>query len=179
MAIARIVTRREWRAASPKAIVRQDPADVRYLVVHYSAMSSDQRDRHAECAERVRAIQHYHMTSDQLTPGGASDIGYSWLVCRHGYVFRGRGWRRLPAATGGANAFTVAACFLGGDKVGRRDVTDAAREAYRELVRFCDRNGPSFAGVRGHRDFGPTSCPGDELYRFVKLLDAEVREGRL
>lgn len=174
-----LVTRRQWGARPPRAIVAQSPAAVRFLVVHYSAMVSDQVDPHSRCAARVRAIQTYHMTSDQLTPGGASDIGYSWLVCRHGYIFKGRGWRRMPAATGGANSFTVAACFLGGDRVGRRDVTPAAREAYRELVRFCRRNALNFEGVRGHRDFGQTSCPGDELYRFCKLLDAELAGGRL
>jgi hypothetical protein len=142
-------------------------------------MLSDQVDDHAKCASRVLAIQHYHMTSDQLTPGGASDIGYTWLVCRHGFVFKGRGFDRLPAATGGANSFTVAACFLGGDRKGRRDATPAAREAYRSLVRFCKRNAPNLEGVRGHRDFGQTSCPGDELYRFVQLLDRELAEGRL
>lgn len=174
-----LVTRRQWGARPPRAIVRQSASAVRFLVVHYSAMLADAQDDHAKCGPRVLAIQRYHMTSDQLTPGGASDIGYTWLVCRHGFVFKGRGWGRRPAATGGANSYTVAACFLGGDRANRRDVTPAAREAYRELVRFCRRNGPNLEGVRGHRDFMQTTCPGAELYRFCKLLDAELREGRL
>lgn len=169
--IPRLVTRRQWRARRPVSVTYQSPEAVRFLVVHYSAMLSDAQDDHAKCAARVLAIQHYHMTSDQLTPGGASDIGYTWLVCRHGYIFKGRGWRVRPAATGGANSYTVAACFLGGDRAGRRDVTEAARDAYRELVRFCRRNAPNFERAKGHRDFGSTTCPGAELYRFLDELN--------
>lgn len=137
-------------------------------------MLADAVDDHAKCASRVVAIQHFHMTSDQLTPGGASDIGYSWLVCKHGFVFKGRGWGTRQAATGPANGSSVAACFLGGDRKNRRDVTPAAKDAYRALVAFCQRNGPNFEGVRGHRDFMGTSCPGDELYAFVRRLNDEL-----
>lgn len=156
-----------------KARTPQNPAAVRFLVVHYSAMNADERELHAECAARVRGIQRYHMTSDQLTPGGASDIGYSWLVCRHGYVFKGRGWRVMPAATGGANSYTVAVCFLGNDTAGRADATPAARGAITHVAEFVRRNAPNFEGIRGHRDFGATTCPGDELYAFLQRLDAD------
>ena len=138
-------------------------------------MDADERNRHSECAARVRGIQRYHMTSDQLTPGGASDIGYSWLVCKHGYVFKGRGFRVMPAATGGANSFTQAVCFLGNDSAGRDDVTQKGRQAIREVLAFLQRNAPNLEGVRGHRDFGATSCPGAELYAFSRRLDAELR----
>src|SRR5688572_31310951 len=97
--IANLVTRLQWRARPPRSITPQRASAVRFLVVHYSAMLSHQVDDHAKCAGRVLAIQHYHMTSDQLTPGGASDIGYSSLVCRHGFVSKGRGLGRMPAAT--------------------------------------------------------------------------------
>ena len=172
--IERLVTRQAWGAVPARGFTPQRPEAVRFLVVHYSAMLADQRELHAECAMRVRGIQRYHMTSDQLAPGGASDIGYAWLVCRHGYVFKGRGFRRMPAATGGANSFTQAVCFLGGDKAGRDDVTPKGRAAIREVLAFLQRNAPRLEGVRGHRDYGATSCPGNELYAFVGRLDAEL-----
>lgn len=174
MAIANLVTRTQWGALPPKSRSLQDPRAVRFLVVHYSAMDADEQARHANCAARVRGIQRYHMTSDQLAPEGAADIGYSWVVCKHGYVFKGRGWRVLPAATAGANSFTVAVCFLGNDTQGRDDVTPQGRKAIREVLAFVRRNAPNFEAVRGHRDFGATSCPGDELYRFVARLNAEL-----
>lgn len=174
--IPKLVTREEWGALSPAAVTSLPAAAIRFLVVHYSAMDADERDDHAECAGRVRGIQRYHMTSDQLTPGGASDIAYNWLVCRHGYVFKGRGFAVRSAATGPANGFTVAVCFLGNDSAGRADVTPLARRALRDLLVFVDRNAPNLEGVRGHRDFMSTSCPGDELYGFVRVLDVGVRK---
>lgn len=176
MTIANLVTRREWDAAPPKSRVPQSPDAVRFLVVHYSAMDADEQALHRNCAGRVRGIQRYHMTSDQLTPGGAADIGYSWVVCKHGWVFKGRGWRVLPAATGGANSYTVAVCFLGNDTANRDDVTPAGRKAIREVLAFVKRNGKNLQGVRGHRDFGSTSCPGAELYAFVQRLDRELHD---
>lgn len=174
IAIANLVTRTAWGALPAKARTPQRPEAVRFLVVHYSAMDADEQAAHRNCAGRVRGIQRYHMTSDQLTPGGASDIGYSWVVCKHGYVFKARGFRVLPAATGGANSFTQAVCFLGNDSAGRDDVTPKGRAAIREVLAFLERNAPNLEGVRGHRDFGSTTCPGAELYAFVKRLDSEL-----
>jgi hypothetical protein len=150
------------------------PERVRNLVVHYSAMHTDEQADHRKCASRVLGIQHYHMTSDQLTPGGASDIAYNWLVCIHGAIFKGRGWGRRSAATGPANGHSVAVCFLGNDTKGRRDATPEARAALREVRDFVRRNGPRFEKVTGHRDYMSTSCPGDELYRFVGVLNDEL-----
>lgn len=174
MPIANLVTRKAWGAVPPKDRNAQDPAAVRFLVIHYSAMNADEREKHAECAARVRSIQRYHMTSDQLIPGGAADIGYSWLVCKHGYVFKGRGLRVRPAATGGANSFTQAVCFLGNDTAGRDDVTPKGRAAIRQVLAFLQRNCRNLEGVRGHRDFGSTACPGAELYAFARELDGEL-----
>ena len=160
-----LVTRAEWRARPPKDRVQLDPRAVKHLVIHYSAFGGDEQDRHALCASRVRAIQAFHMDSR-----GWSDIAYSWLFCKHGYIFRGRGWPVRTAATGPANGFTVAACFLGDDSAGRDDVTDAGRAALLEVRDFVKRNAPNAGAVRCHRDFMATSCPGDELARFVRSL---------
>lgn len=172
--IARLVLRSQWRARRPTEIIPISARAVRFLVVHYSAVNADEQRLHRNCAGRVRGIQRFHMESDQLAPGGASDIGYNWLVCRHGYVFQGRGWRRRPAATGAANDFTLAVCFLGDDTKGRRDVTPEARKAFRSILDFLmPPRCPRLAGVRGHRDFMSTSCPGDELIAFVRRLNRE------
>lgn len=172
--IARLVLRKQWRARGATEVVPISARAVRFLVVHYSAVNADEQRDHRNCAARVRGIQRFHMESNQLTPGGASDIGYNWLVCRHGYVFQGRGWRRRPAATGAANDFTLAACFLGDDTKGRADVTPEARKAFRSILEFLKPpRCPRLAGVRGHRDFMSTSCPGDELTAFVRRLNRE------
>lgn len=165
--IAKLVTRSAWGARPPKAVVALPPERVRYLVVHYSAANADEQALHRNCAARVRGIQAFHMDSR-----GWNDIAYNWLVCKHGYVFRGRGWRVKSAATGAANAYTVAVCFLGDDTAGRDDVTASGRAAIRQVFAFMLRNTTHPFAVRGHRDFMATSCPGDELYAFARGLHA-------
>lgn len=166
-----LVTRRGWGARPPRSTVRLGSEAVRFLVVHYSASDADEQADHANCAARVRGIQYYHThpTPDDPTKPW-SDIAYNWLVCKHGYIFRGRGWGVRSAATGRANDFTVAVCFLGDDTVNRDDVTDAGRAAIREVHRFVKVQAPHLEGVRGHRDFMRTGCPGDQLYAFAHSL---------
>lgn len=159
------VTRKEWGAKPPTAITPLDTSAVRYFVVHYTAMDADEQADHRNCAARVRGIQRFHMDTREW-----SDIAYNWLVCKHGNIFRGRGLRRRSAATGDANGYTVAACFLGDDTIGRDDVTDAGRQALRELYLFVERNTPRHVVGRGHRDFMDTRCPGAELYAFARTL---------
>ncbi len=160
-----LVTRAAWGARRPRSTTPLAESAVRFLVVHYSGMHSDEQADHRNCASRVRGIQRYHMDTKRW-----HDIAYNWLVCKHGYIFRGRGWRVRSAATGPANGYSVAVCFLGDDVTGRDDVTELGRAAIRGVFAFVARNGPHLEGARGHRDFMDTACPGDELERFARSL---------
>lgn len=160
-----MIYRRQWGARLPKAVTGLPAENVKHLVVHYSAADSDEQADHKNCAARVRGIQNYHMDGQ-----GWADIAYNWLVCKHGYIFRGRGWGIRSAATGSANSFTVAVCFLGDDTAGKADVTPEAKAALREVWAFVTRKGPNVESAKGHRDFMATTCPGNELYAFVKTL---------
>jgi len=152
-------------------VTELDARAIRHLVIHYSAANADEQSDHRNCARRVRAIQNYHMTASPSDPTKPwSDIAYSWLFCKHGYIYRGRGIAAKSAATGPANSYTVAACFLGDDTVCRDDVTPAGRGAILEIRDFVERNAPNFQSVKCHRDFMQTTCPGDELTRFVRAL---------
>ena len=147
-----LVYRKQWGARAPVQRTALAAAAVRYFVVHYSAADADEQANHAICAARVKGIQRYHMDTQ-----GWSDIAYNWLVCKHGYIFRGRGWKVRSAATGEANDYTVACCFLGDDTANRDDVTAAGREAIYEVWRFVGDRAPNLQDARGHRDFMPTS----------------------
>lgn len=160
-----LVTRAAWDARAPRSVNLLEPEDARYLAVHYTAANADEQALHGNCAARVRGIQAYHMDVR-----GWADIAYSWVFCKHGYIYRGRGIGVRTAATGVANGYTYAACFLGDDTAGRDDVTKEGRAALKEIHAFVTRNCPNLRGVRGHRDFMATSCPGDELYRFLRTL---------
>jgi hypothetical protein len=102
--------------------------------------------------------------------------GNSFLTCKHGYIFEGRGIEYKSAATGAENGHTLAVCFLGDDTVGRDDVTVAGRQALVEVTRWIRQRRPAISGYKGHRDYMPTSCPGNELYNYIhsKVFAAQV-----
>jgi hypothetical protein len=127
-------------------------------------MDADEQAQHVNCAGRVRGIQRYHMEEN-----GWLDIAYSHVVCRHGYVFVGRGYGIRTAANGTveANDHYFAICFLGNDSAGRADVTPAARRGLGELIRDYQRRYPRALRVRPHSAFVATACPGLELKAYI------------
>jgi hypothetical protein len=161
---ARYVSRAGWSARAPKArpVLLRDTA-VDTVVYHYTASDADERADHNQCAERVRGIQRFHQDTR-----GWNDIAYNFLVCKHGTIYEGRGIDAKSAATGAANGHTLAVCFLGDDTVSRDDVTPKGRQALVEITRWIRQKRPSAKLLAGHRDFMPTSCPGNELYGYIK-----------
>ena len=126
--------------------------------VHYT-FSPAGHDDHALCDDDVRTVQKGHVTGN-----GWSDIAYSWLVCRHGTIFEGRGWGIRTAANGTnyGNEHYHAVCVITPGPI-----SDAAKRAVNEVIaehgRRYQRN-----EVKGHRDFKATGCPGDAIYAWVK-----------
>jgi hypothetical protein len=160
----RLVKRTVWGARRARGRKRLDRSRVRGVVLHYSGMNSDEQRDHKRCAGRVRAMQRFHMDSR-----GWLDVAYNHVVCGHGYVFAGRGFGVRSAANGTrtSNDRYFAVCFLGDDTAGRADVTPKAYAALGELLRSYDRRIPRRIEVRPHSDFVATSCPGEELRRYI------------
>jgi N-acetylmuramoyl-L-alanine amidase len=160
-----LVKRSDWGAARARGRERLDPAAVRGVALHYSGMNSDEQARHRNCAGRVRGMQRYHMEER-----GWLDIAYGHVLCRHGYVFVGRGFGVRSAANGtkAANDRYFAVCFLGDDTRARADLTPHAYAALGELLRSYDRRIKRALDVRPHSDFVRTPCPGGELRRYIE-----------
>lgn len=163
----KLVTRAAWGAKPFTCSSPIPPID--NLVVHYSAADADEQADHANCAARVRGIQNFHMSSTPSDPTKPwCDIAYNFIFCKHGYVFEGRGWDRKSGATGAANSHTVAICFLGDDTAGSDDVTFAGREALGQWIRKSKGHYDGPQGLKGHRDYMDTSCPGNQLYAWIQ-----------
>jgi hypothetical protein len=161
---ARYVSRAAWGASAPRSRpVTLLASAVDTIVFHYTAAFADSRDNHADCAARVKGVQRFHQVSR-----GWNDIAYNYLVCKHGYIFEGRGIETKSAATGADNSHTLAVCFLGADSKDRDDLTNLGREALVNITRWLRQRRPAAKLAKGHRDFMPTSCPGDEIQAFIK-----------
>lgn len=158
-----LVTRAQWDARPPKSITPLVLSAQAGTAVHYTASDADEQADHARCADRVKGIQTFHMDSN-----GWADIAYSYLPCKHGWVFEGRrrGVRTAAQGTTAGNDAYHAVCFLGDDSAGRDDVTDAGRLAVRQAVEYCNAWSGA-TGVRPHSSFKATACPGDELRAWI------------
>lgn len=148
----KIISRAEWGARSPKGRDTVSWSSRTGVVVHHSGADDDQT---------VKEIQRYHMDTK-----GWSDIGYNFLVDKHGRLYEGRGWAVVGAHASGANTANIGICVIGDydTRLPPAATLDALAWFYDEA---CRRKGKALA-VRTHRMVGPTECPGDQLHAWVR-----------
>ncbi|NUS74880.1 MAG: N-acetylmuramoyl-L-alanine amidase [Streptomyces sp.] len=161
----KLVTRAQWGARAYRTPNGATPYSGarRGVKLHYLGTAYADRT-HDRCAAYVRLLQDQHMDGN-----GWSDIGYSFLVCTHGYVYEGRGLKRRNSANGNTalNEENYAVCLLVGSS-GRTEPTVEQLHGARDAIEHCRTNGPAGDWLGGHRDGYATSCPGDAVYAWVK-----------
>ena len=165
---------------------------VRFAVVHHTAGTNSYSA--SESAAIVRGIERYHVLAN-----GWNDIGYNFLVDKYGQVFEGRGGGLTKNVVGahaeGFNTGSIGVAVLGNYE--SQKISAAARAALVELLAWrldvahvnplgrltwTSGGNPQYpAGtkvslrtVSGHRDTGPTSCPGGTLYAQLPRIAADV-----
>jgi hypothetical protein len=154
-----IISREEWGARAPRSRSTVSWGDRTEFIVHYSEGPTTQS---------VRSIQNFHMDTR-----GWSDIGYNFLVDVQGRIYEGRGWLTVGAHAPGHNASGIGVCMIGRDG----DATSAATRSIRALYDEAGRRAGRNLAKLGHRDVYATSCPGDQLYAWVRAgMPAEIEE---
>jgi N-acetylmuramoyl-L-alanine amidase/FlgD Ig-like domain len=189
-----IILRKAWGAN--ESIVRDKPsyADrVAFSVVHHTA--GTQPSSPAQSAAIVRGIQAYHVKGN-----GWDDIGYNFLVDRFGQIFEGRGGgitaNVIGAHAQGFNTGSAGVAVLGtfsGSAIpagARRalvsllawrldlaHVNPTSKLVWRSMgnPEFPEGRAVRLRAVSGHRDTGPTSCPGARLYRQLRGIARSTR----
>jgi hypothetical protein len=189
----RIVLRRAWGA--DEEITRGAPRYARavsFAVVHHTAGTNAYTP--AQSAAIVRGIELYHVRGN-----GWNDIGYNFLVDKYGQVFEGRagGIDRnvIGAQAQGFNTGSTGIALIGNYSTARISAAAASALvrllAWRLDVAHVDplgtltwRSGgnPEYArgravklrAISGHRDTGPTSCPGNALYARLPAIARAV-----
>jgi hypothetical protein len=145
-----------WPAAPQKGV---RAACKNGTVVHYDGNRQNlANESHDECTKYWKGTRTFHINGR-----GWSDIGYSFGVCPHGWVFEGRGWGYAQAAQPGGNTTWTSVTFMGGEG---EAPTAAQILAYRELRNYLRAKGMQ-AGEKRHKDFVSTSCPGNPLSGMV------------
>jgi hypothetical protein len=188
-----IVPRSSWGA--DEEIVRAKPTfapAVRLLIVHHTAGTNSYTP--AQAAAIVRGIELYHVKGN-----GWNDIGYNFLVDRFGTVYEGRGGgvdkNVIGAHAEGFNTGTVGVALMGNFSVATppKAQQDAlvALAAWRLDVAHIDplstvvytsggnakfKSGKvvTLRAISGHRDTGPSECPGTAAYKLLPALTKRV-----
>ncbi|MFE0699493.1 peptidoglycan-binding protein [Streptomyces sp. NPDC058872] len=179
-----IIRRDQWGALPPKKI---DPDSFEPwlggVVVHHEGNGNVASDPHGDkCAATIREVQRsqmYHSLADTIEvklgwkEPPIDDIAYNFVICKHGYIYEGRGATRRSAANGsgdkarvkGANKDYYAVMGL----IGTDDqVTTEMITAYRQIITYLEGYGAG-PGLKGHRDVYQTECPGN-LYPLLHEL---------
>jgi hypothetical protein len=188
-----IVPRSGWFA--DEKILRAKPLyapALRYAVVHHTAGTNAYTP--AQSAAIVRGIEVYHVKGN-----GWNDIGYNFLVDRYGTVYEGRGGGIerpvIGAHAEGFNTGSVGVSMIGNFKAAtppaaqqsavanliawRLDVAHV--DPLSKVVVTSGGNAKYRAGkvvtlraVSGHRDTGPSECPGARAYALLPALAQRI-----
>ncbi len=162
-----IVTREQWGARPHRGDYASHVPN-RLVVHHTSSPSAEQYTG----SSTIRGIQNYHMDAPSH---GWADIGYHFLIGPDGLIYRGR-----PETVVGAhvipNANKVGVCLIGDfQPPGADDLTAEQRASLVDLLSFlAGRYGIVPDGIKGHRDYMSTNCPGGRIYELLPELRLEV-----
>src|ERR1051326_4227384 len=188
-----IVSRVAWGAN--ERIVRARPVIARTIklaIVHHTAGTNVYSP--AQAAAIVRGIEVYHVKGN-----GWNDIGYNFLVDRFGNVYEGRagGIDRnvVGAHAEGFNTGTVGVSLIGNFTSARPPRAmltplvdllawrlDVAHvDPLSTVVYTSGGNAKFHAGrlvtlraISGHRDTGPSECPGNGAYALIPAIARRV-----
>jgi hypothetical protein len=152
----KIHSRKSWGAKPAKCYVPKT-SPFRATIHHTVTPTNDSYSPQ----KRLRQIQSFHMYSN-----GWCDIGYNYLLSRDGRVWKGRGKGRLGAHVANNNTGNVGISFMGTHTSTSATKTQRCKVA--GLLRWLHKQHPAIAlnrsDIKGHRQYGSTSCPGGALY---------------
>ena len=188
-----IVSRSGWGADEEivRAVPRFAPAD-RLAIVHHTAGTNSYTPTQA--AAIVRGIEVYHVKGN-----GWNDIGYNFLVDRFGTVYEGRGGgidrNVIGAHSEGFNAGTIGVALIG--NFAHATPPKAQQDALVALLawrldiahvdplstvlytsggnfKFKSGTNVTLRAISGHRDTGPSECPGTVAYSLLPGIAKRV-----
>lgn len=151
-----VISRDGWDARPPKKpFSKLKPARVQGIVLHHSGVKDGPKGMSA-----LKAYERFHMDSR-----GWNAIAYNWLVDEAGVIYAGRGPGVVSGATKGWNSRTESICFTGWGEI---EAPQAALDSIKWLINDINSRYGGKLWVKGHRDLGNSTCPGNWLYNWLK-----------
>jgi hypothetical protein len=96
---------------------------------------------------------------------GWNAIAYNWLVDERGVIYEGRGPGIVSGATKHYNFKTESICYTG---YGGKKLPEVALISITEVIEDIQARYGGRLWLKGHQDLAATSCPGSELYAWLK-----------
>lgn len=176
-----MITRAQWCGGSATCSQVLTPYTPTYIspthiVIHHGASPNTYTDGQAV----VRSYYNYHVNTL-----GWADIGYNYIIDKHGNFFQGRHNPNLPTTdVRGAHAGAANSAAIGVNYPGNLDIELATPIQMQRVSEFLawwfDHKALSPLGsasmqtqafgiqvqprITGHRDIGSTTCPGNDLH---------------
>ena len=150
------ISRTDWHARPPKrAFTQLRPSRVVGIVVHHSGVANP-----PDGVNAVRAYERYHIDTR-----GWNAIAYNWLVDERGVIYEGRGPGIVSGATKHYNFKTESICYTG---YGGTKLPEVALISITEVIENVQSRYGGRLWLKGHQDLAATTCPGSELYAWLK-----------
>ena len=154
-----VLRREEWTPLAP-ADNHRALGTVNRLTVHHTG--ADTRSMGVPDIVTVQRIEAYHR--DEL---GWACIGYHFLIGHDGTIYQGR-----PLDVQGAHVRDDNEGNLGVSLIGKFDEAPPSDEQLRSLA-YVLADAELYFGIGrrqvfAHRELSPTTCPGDQLFRWLQ-----------
>lgn len=130
-------------------------ASTKYIILHHRATNGD-----------VQSIHNTHLNN------GWSGIGYHFYVRKDGSIYRGRPIDKVGAHTTNYNSVSIGVCFEGNFE---NEIMSSAQIKSGQKLISCLKSLYPNAGIKRHRDFNSTACPGKNFpFEEIKKGDTTV-----
>lgn len=161
------VTRAEAGLVSPRSISRSIAPGAGGVAIHYGGgpqSAAAPGSNHQRCIDTWRAWQRDHMNRR-----GFVDVAYTGAFCNHGFAFAGRGAGIRTGANGtnSGNYLYYAAVWIGGEGQDPNQLAIDAADWWLVNLRAAGAG----RGVKPHRFFKSTGCPGAPLAAYASSRD--------
>ncbi len=184
-----VITGAQWRTGLPPPKESPIATPVKHVIIHHASGSNTATN----FTEVIRNIYLLHTQTN-----GWNDIGYNYLIAQDGTVFEGRLGQGtlesdnvLGAHFCGKNTNTMGICLLGDYQTAINPTQATLNALYRliawklkkenlfnPLAAFMHPQGATDAKIlgviSGHRDGCATDCPGDNVYRQLAQIKANI-----
>lgn len=153
-----MITRKQWGALPLTRYSNKiDPKYRTGIIIHHT-VTGEGKSR-ADVVKILKMIEKDHI---RRNCGG---IGYNIVVDYAGRIYEARGMDIMGCHTANANARNYGVAYVGDT---RKQITDDAVDAIREVVRMFEKNSRKQLEVTGHGFIRPTACPGTKLRKLIE-----------